>query len=284
MNYFEARDFLKQKYQSLKISAPRYHVVLGSAMSSALSDMESEGWKCLEEFSFQQMPGFPASTVAGHKGVFRIYQHSPQLSALIQVGRIHGYEGHEPRKVVLPVMASALAGTEEFLLTNAAGGLNPKWSPGSAMVIRDHVNLTAQNPLLGENMKSLDGSALGPRFPDMMHTYDPDWSQKVAKHLLSSGLETHQGVYLGLLGPNYETPAEVQLFHRWGLDAVGMSTVWEALVLKYLGKKIAGISLITNMGCGLIDSAPLDHEEMLTETNKSAELIVKSIFSLMKEA
>ena len=204
-------------------------------------------------------------------------------TALFQVGRIHGYEGHSAHLTVLPVLASFFAGTKTFVLTNAAGSLNKKMLAGNIMVIRDHVNLTGQNPLVGDNPRDPKGKEWGPRFPDMSETYNKVLTGKLKASFEEMKAKTHEGVYLGLLGPNYETPAEVQLYHKWGLDAVGMSTVWEALALKHAGAQIAGASLLTNMACGLMGDEVLDHEDMLDQTKYTAEKVIGGLFRFLEK-
>src|SRR5262249_34664020 len=159
-------------------------------------------------------------------------------------------EGHEPSTVVQTVMVPRLSGVKSFVLTNAAGGLSLSMRPGDVMLIRDHVNLTGLNPLVGVNPQGLDGRPLGPRFPDLARLYDREWRARLLRICAAEGLGTHEGVYLGLLGPSFETPAEIQLFSSWGLHAVGMSTVWEAIALAHSGARVAGLSLVSNLGSG----------------------------------
>lgn len=285
MEYKAAVEFFKSQYKRLKIESPAFHVVLGSALGGAIDSVTSSKWKKMLEFPFGDVPGLPGAKVAGHKGSFSVFTNTESgKSVLFQGGRVHGYEGHPPRLSVLPVMASRLAGTNNFLLTNASGSLNPKFEPGTAMVIRDHVNMTGQNPLNGENPRGLDGKELGPRFPDMSSVYDKEFSKTLVKCLDEEKIKVNEGVYLGLMGPTYETPAEVRLFNKWGLDAVGMSTVWEAISLHHSKARVGGVALMTNYACGLTGDEVLDHEDLLKTTQASAEKVIRGVFRFLEKS
>jgi purine-nucleoside phosphorylase len=264
---FSYSSFLK----SHSLATPEMHIVLGSGFGSAL---DAISWKMEAELSFREIEGFPSSTVPDHAGKFRFYSNGKKIYCF-QMGRIHGYEGHSAKTVASTVMAGRLAGVQNFLLTNASGGLSAAHHPGDIMLIRDQVNLTGQNPLMGEN-PSFQNKELGPRFPDMSALYDPSWRVKLNKHCSNQGLRVHEGVYLGVLGPSFETPAEVQLFSSWGIGAVGMSTVWEAIALKHSGAKVAGISLISNLAAGM-GEGNLDHLKILETCRSSASKIIRSI-------
>jgi purine-nucleoside phosphorylase len=264
---FSYSSFLKSR----SLAIPEMHIVLGSGFGAAL---DSISWKMEAELSFQEIEGFPSSTVPDHAGKFRFYSHQGKVYCF-QMGRIHGYEGHSPKMVASTVMAGRLAGVKKFLLTNAAGGLSAAHHPGDIMLIRDQVNLTGQNPLVGEN-PTFEKKELGTRFPDMGSLYDPTWRAKLKKHCGDQGLRVHEGVYLGVLGPSFETPAEVQLFSSWGMGTVGMSTVWEAIALKHSGAKLAGISLISNLAAGM-GEGNLDHLKILETCRTSAAKILRSI-------
>jgi inosine/guanosine/xanthosine phosphorylase family protein len=259
--------------------------VLGSGFGLALEDSASfsSDWDLKGELKFSNVPGLVGATAPDHHGVYRYFQHrQSKKSIAFQMGRLHGYEGLPARQVVRTVMLPRMAGTSNFILTNAAGSLRTEWPVGSLMVIRDHVNLTGQNPLLGENPKDPNGKELGPRFPDLSHGYPADLRAKLKTKFTQNGIVTNEGVYLGLLGPNFETPAEIRLFAKWGLDAVGMSTVWESLSLNHSGAKVAGISLLSNLGCGL-DNEPLNHDSVLKISRESSKKAVTSLFQLMSE-
>lgn len=280
-------SFFNDKYRAMSIAVPNVHIVLGSGFGSALKELESrnalENYTFKGEIPFKDVPGFTQTTVEGHLGVYRYYENKKtKQSVTFQVGRLHGYEGYSPTKVVQTVMQPFFAGTKNFVLTNAAGALSKNYSVGSVMVIEDHINMTGTNPLVGPNPKNENGKPIGPRFLDMMYAYDLEYTKLLKASLKDQKLELHQGVYLGLLGPVFETPAEIKLYARWGIDAVGMSTVWEAISLRHAGAKLCGLSLISNLGCGLEDK-PIDHEDVLHQAQKSAPMIVKGLFDFSEK-
>ncbi|MCB0386578.1 MAG: purine-nucleoside phosphorylase, partial [Bdellovibrionales bacterium] len=213
--------------------------------------------------SFSDLPHFPPPTVDGHPGKLLLGRLGETPVAVLQ-GRIHYYEGHSPEDVVLPTRVLAGLGVETLILTNAAGGLNPKMKPGDFMVLNDHINLMGYNPLRGKNIEEW-----GPRFPDMSEVYDLDLRRKLITLLNQLGVSFHEGVYCGVSGPTYETPAEVRYLGKIGGGAVGMSTVSEALAARHMGLKVVGISCITNLAAG-ISPHPLTHEEV-KETAKMVE-------------
>jgi purine-nucleoside phosphorylase len=262
----EIQRFLQAK----NIPVPSGHMVLGSGFGEAAKGLGAE---TLGEIGFAEIPGLPPSTVQDHVGRFRFIRSPNGKVFCLQMGRIHGYEGHEAATAVKPVMLMRHLGVKDFLLTNAAGGLGAGYGPGDVMVIRDHVNLTGKNPLIGENPVDSEGNVLGPRFPDLTGLYPRPQRQLLFQALERQGLRVHEGVYLGLLGPSFETSAEVQLFQNWGMHAVGMSTVWESIALGHSGANVSGISLISNLGAGLADG-PLDHEAILETCRTSAMRIL----------
>jgi len=273
----------KKFLESRSLPVPSYHVVLGSGYGAALTDF---CWEHAGDLSFRDMPGFPASTVQDHAGSYRFFRKGSH-SLSFQMGRVHGYEGHAANLVVQPVMVPRMAGVKNFVLTNAAGGLSREHKPGDVMLIRDHVNLTGMNPLIGANPVGVDGKELGPRFPDMANLYDREFRHKLRKNFSSHStgsapMQVHEGVYLGLLGPSFETPAEIQLFSAWGLHAVGMSTVWEAIALGHSGARVGGLSLISNLGSGLGEGT-LDHNTILETCRVSAAAIVRALTATIEE-
>jgi inosine/guanosine/xanthosine phosphorylase family protein len=271
----------QQALQKLGAQTPAAHVVLGSGFGTSLDALAPETWEKLGDIGFGAVPGLLESSVQDHAGRYRLYKHKPSGKiAQFQMGRLHGYEGHEPRAVVQTVMIPRLAGVENFILTNAAGGLKPAMAPGDVMIIEDHVNLTGRNPLIGHNPKGLDGKDLGPRFPDMGNCYRPEWRARLQHHLEQQNVRTHKGVYLGVLGPTFETHAEVRLYANWGMGSVGMSTVWETIVLHHSGAKVAGLSLISNLGAGLSD-LQLDHETILETCRTSAAQVMQGISNFL---
>jgi len=270
----KSAQFLKDMYSKFGIRAPKLHCVLGSGLSDALNDIDfSQTWEECGEISFTEIPAFTATTAPGHPGKYKLYKHKSGEILSLQLGRLHGYEGLEASEVVKSVTQIYDAGTKVFLLTNAAGSLNPDFKPGSVMLIEDHVNFTGRNPLVGENKGSV-----GQRFPDLSSLYNKELGTILEKSL-SNDFSVHRGTYIGVLGPSFETPAEVKLFEKWGMGAVGMSTVWEAIALKHRGAQVCGLSFMSNYGCGLIDSNPLSHEDVLEQGRVSALSLVKGILS-----
>jgi len=271
---------LKKLLEKRGLQVPRLHIVLGSGLAPAFATSVPQGnYDSLAEISFAEVEGLLPSSAPGHKGAFRIYRDRKSGKIFsFQVGRLHGYEGHAPTSVVQPLVQMALAGTPRFLLTNASGSLRPEFRPGSLMIIEDHINLTGQNPLYGPNPCDAQGRIYGPRFTDMSHAYDENMGTLLERTLRASSLEVHRGIYLGVNGPTFETPAEVKLFSKWGLGAVGMSTVWENMAMNYLGRKVAGLSFISNLGCGLVSKNPLSHDEVEEEARRIAPVLLKSLF------
>lgn len=279
--------FFPSEYKKVNINIPEFHFVLGSGYGEALNSLKQEKhfsdvWKEKLVLDFSEVPGLCATSVEGHGGAYYYFEHyKAKTSICIQVGRLHGYEGLDPKQVVKTVTEPAKAGTKKFILTNAAGGLTESFSVGSVMLIHDQVNLTGQNPLHGPNLTDETGKALGPRFLDLSSAYNKELTEKIKNSLLKENLEVNAGVYVGLSGPSFETPAEVKLFASWGLQAVGMSTVWETIALKHLGATVAGLSLISNLGCGLGDGKALDHNSVIAASKKSAHKILKALVNLV---
>ncbi len=249
-------DFLRARFP-WGDAAPELFAVLGSGLgfvADALEDAVS--------VPFGEVPGFPAAAVEGHAG--RVVMGMLEgRRALVQAGRFHVYEGHELDVVVLPVRIAAALGTPVFLVTNAAGGANPGFGPGTLMLIADHLNLMGRNPLIGAARPG------EPRFPDMSAAYDPGLrglARRVAGEL---GIPLAEGVYAAVTGPSYETPAEVRMVGVLGGDAVGMSTVPEVIAARAAGMRVLGISLITNPGAGL-SPEPLSHDEVLEAGREAA--------------
>jgi len=231
-------------------------IVLGSGWGPAVDRIG----ETVAEVPFAEIPGFPPTTVLGHKGVFRSVKAGDRR-ILVMAGRVHLYEGHPPAKVVHGVRSMVLAGTKIVVLTNACGGLRPGMKPGEPVLIRDHINFTGVSPLFGPNP-----DRLGPRFVDLTGCYSPRLRQ--AAQALDPALT--EGVYVGFPGPMFETPAEIQMVGRWGGDMVGMSTVLEAIAARHLGAEVLGLSLVTNLAAGL-PGADLDHEHILEVARGTAE-------------
>jgi purine-nucleoside phosphorylase len=272
---------LKSLLEKYEIPAPKVHFVLGSGLAPAFDTLKAipKDFEFLREIPFSEVAGLVPSTAPGHRARFRFYRHTKSGESIVfQVGRLHGFEGHSPKLVVQPVVQSALTGCKRFILNNAAGSLQPNFLTGSLMIIRDQVNMTGQNLFTGPNpIDPKTGQSPGPRFLDMSETYSERLSNLLKKNL-SQDFVVNEGIYLGLSGPTYETPAEVRLFSSWGMGAVGMSTVWEAMAVRYLGAELAGFSLISNMGCGLVSKAALSHEEVEEEAQKVAPKLLTKLF------
>jgi xanthosine phosphorylase len=230
---------------------PRLGIVLGSGLGG-LADLLEDA----VAIPYAEIPGFPTSTVAGHAGRFVVGELDGVTVACMQ-GRFHLYEGHAPSVIRLPIRVFRALGADTVLLTNAAGSLNPWVGPGSLMLITDHLNFMWTNPLVGPN-----DDAWGERFVGLENAYDPELRRRLVRLAGEIGIRLHEGVYCALLGPLFETPAEITAYRTLGADAVGMSTVPEVIVARHCGLRVAAISAITNLGVGLSDEA-VDHEQTL---------------------
>lgn len=208
------------------------------------------------EINFSDIPGFPVSTVPGHAGRFIVGTFKDKR-VLIMSGRVHSYEGYSMDKVTLPVRVMSLMGVKTLIVTNAAGAVNESFKPGNLMVIDDFINLSGRNPLRGKNL-----DRFGPRFPDMTFAYDRELREIAQQEAQKLGIDTKHGVYCWMNGPCFETPAEIRMARILGADAVGMSTVPETIVARHCGMRVLGISCMTNMAAGILDT-PINHEEVL---------------------
>ena len=234
------------------VAAPDCAVVLGSGLGS-FADQLTEA----VTVKYDSIPGFPGVGVVGHAGklvVGRIGNNGPRVAAFS--GRVHLYEGHDPNVVVHPVRTMGLWGIKKVVFTNAAGAIDPSLKPGDLMLIDDHINLTGKSPLTGHN-----DDRLGTRFPDMSVAYDREILEMFKSSAQDQGITVGQGVYVGLSGPSYETPAEIKMLERMGASAVGMSTVCEVIAARHMGIRVGGISCITNFAAGLSPTL-LDHAEV----------------------
>lgn len=265
--YQLSAEYLLKKLGKRK---PKVGIILGSGLG-ALADAIQDP----VIIPYYDIPGFPTSTVHGHKGQLVIGRLGNTEVACMQ-GRFHIYEGLAPEVLQIPIRALKLIGCESLLLTNAAGSLHEDMGPGSLMLIEDHINFAGVNPLIGENDDSM-----GPRFPDMTQAYDPEMGEALQATATQLDIPLHRGVYLWALGPTFETPAEIRLFRQFGAHAVGMSTVPETIVAKHCGMKVAAISSITNLCAGMSGNA-LSHEETLEEGQKAAQLLSKLVIKWME--
>jgi purine-nucleoside phosphorylase len=225
--------------------------VLGSGLGGLADDLEDA-----VAIPFDELPGWPPATAPGHVGRLLLGRLSGTPVVMLQ-GRFHLYEGNDPGLVVQPVLLFGRLGAGVVVLTNAAGGVDPAYGPGTLMVIRDHLNLTGRTPLFGAN-----ADAIGPRFPDLTDAWSPRLRAGLHAAADAEGVALVEGVYAGLLGPQYETPAEVRMLRSLGADAVGMSTVLECIAARWAGLEVCGVSLVTNAGAGY-SGQPLAHEEVL---------------------
>src|SRR5271170_1399829 len=229
---------------------PQIALVLGSGLGAFADEFESA-----TKIPYAEIPNFPRSTAIGHAGQLVIGMVGDIPVAGMQ-GRVHLYEGYSAKEVAFPIRVFTRMGVKAVILTNAAGGINLGYSQGALVALRDHINLQGANPLIGPN-----DDRFGPRFPDMTHAYDPQFRRFVAEEGKRLKLNLHEGVYLALSGPNYETPAEIHAFRTLGADLVGMSTVLEVIAARHSNIRVMGISCVTNMAAG-ITGAPLTAEEV----------------------
>lgn len=236
-------------------------VVLGSGLAG-VADILPDAIK----LPYDDIPGFPETTVPGHNGLLHLGTLPNGLNVAMMQGRFHAYEGHPMEKVVYPLRVLHLLGAETVILSNAAGGINPSFKGGDIMLIEDHINLTGNNPLVGPNLDEL-----GPRFPDLSEVYDLRLRELAFRVAQEMGLPLQKGIYCGVTGPCYETPAEIRLMRTLGGDAVGMSTVPEAIAAAHMGMRTLGFSCISNPAAGVIAGQYLSHEDVLAMVEQSKE-------------
>ena len=230
---------------------PRIAIVLGSGLGGFADDFEEP-----VGIPYEEIPGFVRSTAEGHVGRL-VVGKVDSVPVVAMQGRVHYYEGYSFEEVTFPVRTFKLLGIKTLILTNAAGGINVQLTQGALMVISDHLNLIGDNPLRGPN-----DERFGTRFPDMSAVYSPELQELVVDEAKATGVEVRRGIYGALSGPSYETPAEIHMLRNLGADAVGMSTVPEAIVARHMGLEVLGISCITNMAAGISDE-PINHEEVM---------------------
>ena len=258
-----------QYIQGVREFSPRVGIVLGSGLGPFVDQLQGPSF-----IPYSDIPFFNETTVDGHSGQL-ILGHIFGVPTAILQGRLHAYEGYEMGEVVFPVRALATLGADILILTNAAGGINSNFSPGDLVLISDHINLMGRNPLVGPNINEL-----GPRFPDMARAYHPDLRTAFQQTARENDIALKDGVYCSVLGPTYETPAEIRMISAMGGDMVGMSTTPEAIAANHLGMKVAGISCITNMAAG-ISNEKLDHDDVKAEALKVmatfSKLLAKTI-------
>lgn len=247
-------------------------LILGSGLGAYAEKLEDPRF-----VNYGDIPGFPVSLVPGHKNRFAVGTRLGKKLIVMQ-GRFHTYEGYSIQSVTAGVEAMARLGVKKLFITNAAGGVNLGFRPGELMLIRDHINYSGSNPLIGTNDDSL-----GPRFPDMSEAYDKELTDKALSLGLQAGIPCKEGVYMMFTGPSFETPAEIRMARILGADAVGMSTVPEVIAARHCGIRVLGVSLITNMAAGILKT-PLSHREVIETADKAsaaftrfADLLVEQV-------
>ena len=248
--YDRAQRAAEQIRSSTK-ARPSVAIVLGSGLGAFADELTEP-----TSLAYKEIAGFAQATVEGHAGRLVIGKAGEVPIAAMQ-GRFHFYEGYPLEDVTFPIRVLKLLGVRTLILTNAAGSLNTEFTPGSLMVISDHINLMGVNPLIGAN-----DDRFGPRFPDLTSTYDPDLQSIVIEEAKAMNIDMRRGVYAALTGPSYETPAEIHMVRTLGADAVGMSTVPEAIVARHMDLRVIGISCITNLAAGVSDR-PIDHSQVI---------------------
>ena len=255
-------------YESMKEEIP-FRPKIASILGSGLRDYGEE-IRIEKTISYHDIEGFPVSTVPGHKGRF-LFGYVENVPVVIMQGRVHYYEGYSMTDVVLPVRLMKLMGAEVLFLTNASGGVNHEFSVGDFMLIQDQIADFVPSPLIGANIEEL-----GPRFCDMSEVYDKKLREIIKDTAKKLDIPLKEGVYIQLIGPNFETPAEVRMCRILGADAVGMSTACEGIAANHMGMKICGISCISNLACGMTEE-PLSHEEVQATADRVAPLFKKLI-------
>lgn len=269
-----AYEKLETCYQAVKEELP-FTPEVALILGSGLGDY-GEKLRVVKTIEYRDIPGFPVSTIPGHKGRF-LFGYEGDVPLVVMQGRVHYYEGYSMTDVVLPIRLMKKMGARVLFLTNASGGIRESFAPGDFMIIRDQISSFVPSPLIGENMEEL-----GPRFPDMSQIYDRDLISIIKEVGETHQIPLQEGVYLQFTGPAYESPAEIRLARALGADAVGMSTACEAVAANHMGMKICGISCITNMAAGILDQ-PLDHKEVQEAADQAAPLFQKLVRETIKE-
>lgn len=260
--YEKAIEFIKQRTSH----RPEIAVVLGSGLGAFASELSD----CVE-IPYSEIPGWPQSTAVGHAGKL-VLGTMERIGVAVMSGRVHLYEGYSPEQVVFGVRVLGKLGVRSLVLTNAAGGINLSLSRGGLVLISDHINLQGSNPLAGQNDESL-----GPRFPDMSEAYSRRYREIAKETAAELGVPLEEGVYAALLGPSYETPAEIRYLRTIGADLVGMSTVPEVIAANHMGMKVLAISCVTNMAAGILPQK-LSHKEVL----ETGEMVRGTLVTLLK--
>lgn len=255
----------------LKLDSPKIAVILGSGLGGFANILEN-----VTTIEYKDIEGFPQSTVSGHKGeLIKGFIDNKEIICLN--GRFHLYEGHDPKSIADVIHVLKEIGVEKLIVTNAAGSLRTTLKPGSIMLIKDHINFSGKNPLIGPN-----NDTYGPRFPAMNNAYPKYLRDKFKEIALKQGIKLEEGVYLMVLGPNFETSSEIKAFSILGADVVGMSTIPEVISAVHCSIDVLGLSVITNYGAGLVDNTP-SHQETLDEANKASTKLISLVKEYIKE-
>ncbi|SDZ08386.1 purine-nucleoside phosphorylase [Thermoactinomyces sp. DSM 45892] len=263
----EAKEFISSKTNQ---TYP-FGLILGSGLGDLADKVENK-----VIIKYDEVPHFPVSTVEGHAGQLVLGTLAGKQVIAMQ-GRFHFYEGYSQQDVTFPVRVMKALGVETVLVTNAAGGMNTDFHAGDLMIITDHINMTGSNPLIGPNFADL-----GPRFPDMSTAYTPELVQVAKRVAAAQGVTVQQGVYAGISGPTYMTPAELIMLRNMGGDAIGMSTVPEVIVARHAGMKVLGITCITDMAIGE-SLEPLTHEQVVEVANRTKPIFMNLVQGILKE-
>jgi purine-nucleoside phosphorylase len=261
-----------QAIRKIHSEKPGTCIVLGSGLAPMVNRCQIEA-----EIKYSDIPYFPISTVPGHEGVLLVARVGETLTYMMN-GRFHYYEGYSTQEITFPYRVLSFLGVRNLILTNAAGGINPGMNPGDLMVIRDHLSMFCESPLRGPNMDSF-----GPRFPDQTHVYNPAFIETLLNISEKKNIPLHMGVYAYMRGPQYETPAEIRALKLLGADAVGMSTVPEAIVASHSGLRVLAISCITNLAAGITDM-PLSHIEVLEVGAAASDRSILLLEEFLSEA
>jgi purine-nucleoside phosphorylase len=263
-NIFDDAEAAAQFVLSQTSLRPRVGLVLGSGLGGFADSLNDA-----VRIPYASIPKFPQSTAIGHAGRLLIGKVGEVAVAVMQ-GRVHLYEGYSAQQVAFPMRVLGRSGIRNVILTNAAGGIDVKYQQGALVLIRDHINLQGQNPLVGPN-----DERFGKRFPDMSYAYAKEYREMARAEAFRLGIELLEGVYAGLLGPSYETPAEIKYLRTLGADLVGMSTVAETIAARHMRVGVLGISCVTNMAAGILDR-PLSEEEVI-ETGERVRPVLEKL-------
>lgn len=263
----QAAAFVRQR---TKVK-PQIGMILGSGLGALAREIDADA-----TIPYAEIPNFPRSTVEGHSGQLVLGRLEGKPVVAMQ-GRVHFYEGYTLQQVVFPVRVMRALGAGVLLVSNAAGAINRQWYRGDLMIIADHINFFGSNPLIGPNDPDL-----GPRFPDMSQPYDPEFIALVERAATAEGITVRKGVYVGVHGPSYETPAELRMLGRWGADAVGMSTVPEVIAARHMGMRVLGITAITDMATGE-QVQQVTHEEVMAVAKEVEPKFIRLVRRIVRE-